>query len=98
MTPFGAYLSKRFRVFARLVEFTAGLPHEESLTEAARMTSQLAFDLGYRWSSLREGLADHPEMVAEVPEGEGRVDSLPWGAPKFGIRDGRLQLLSGARA
>jgi hypothetical protein len=91
MTTFGEYLHKRFRRFARLLEFAAGLPRTEATLEAARMASQLALDLRYPWASLREALADHPGLAAEVPEREGKVDRLPWGDPNFRIRDGRLQ-------
>lgn len=91
LSPNGEYLGRQFRLYARQIEFVAGLPTAESLLEGARMVSQLCMDRHYPWADLREALADHPELQAEAPDVWRQVDRLPWGEPGFRMRGGRLE-------
>jgi hypothetical protein len=75
-------LSEHFLERGAILEFDANLPHDQAEIEAARMTSTLARNRGYRWASLKAALPVH--LAKDLPE-EGIVDRLPFGYAKHAI-------------
>ncbi len=70
-------LREFFEERAAILEHDAGLPESEAEFEAGRITSTLARNQGYLWASLREALAEHPELLAQLPDMPGQVDASP---------------------
>lgn len=70
------------------MEYDAGLPRLEAELEAARITVTLARNRGYLWASLRAALAEYPELLSQLPDTAGTVDSLPLGLAKVAVLNG----------
>jgi TubC N-terminal docking domain len=74
-------LREHFMERAGTIEHDAGLPRPEAELEAARLTATFARNRRYLWSSLRQALAEYPELADQVPDRPGKVDALPLGLP-----------------
>ncbi|MGI8427642.1 MAG: hypothetical protein ACR2M4_13865, partial [Actinomycetota bacterium] len=81
-------LREAFEERAAILQYDAGLPRPEAEIEAARITATYARNRGYSWASLRAALAGYPVLFAQVPDGAGPVDSLPWGTATVHVREG----------
>ena len=69
-------LKKFFEERAGILEFDAGLPRPDAELEAARITATYAGNRGYLWASLPAALADHPLLLAQLPDRASPVDAL----------------------
>ncbi len=80
-----ADLHEAFQERAAILEHEAGLSRDESDLEAARTIAVLARNRGYAWGVLRQVLASHPALLAQIPDRTGAVDTLPFGVAKFAV-------------
>jgi hypothetical protein len=84
-------LREAFEERAGILEFDAGLPKPQAELKAARITSTLARNRGYSWGALRSAFAGCPALLAQVPDGPGPVDSLPFDTARVHVgKDGRV--------
>jgi hypothetical protein len=67
---------------------TAGVAEPER--EAAKITTTCARNARFLWVSLRSALEGRPELLAQLPEGRGVVDSLPLGPASVVVRRGTV--------
>jgi len=88
-------LREFFEERAGILEHDAGLPRPQAELEAARMTATLARNRGYLWASLRGALAEHPVLLAQVPDTPGPIDALPLGVATLAVLPGRRVVRQG---